>query len=75
MSLRLEASWLLDCLEQLSPAFGCHDLLWCDVGRHALETLRAWRRGETTWQPEGLVRLYWKCQQLRKCLSEALEWL
>lgn len=69
------ARWLLQCLQELSGAMGCHDVLWAEVGRDALELLRDWAEktaasdgAPAKFEPQRLVRLHWKCERLRKCM-------
>jgi len=61
------ALWLHACLEELSSAMGVHDVLWAEVGREALGVLRHWAKsGQERFEPAALVRLYHRCEQLRK---------
>eukprot|EP00435_Cladocopium_sp_Y103_P068995 s63_g32.t1 len=67
------ARWLLQSLEELSGAMGCHDVFWAEVGRDTLELLRDWSEASADgapakFQPQRLVRLHWKCERLRKCM-------
>ena len=64
------ARWLLQSLEELSSAMGCHDLLWAEVGREALKVLRQWAASQDNIRFEAatLVQLHWKCERLQKCM-------
>eukprot|EP00930_Biecheleria_cincta_P057441 TRINITY_DN43374_c0_g1_i1.p1 TRINITY_DN43374_c0_g1~~TRINITY_DN43374_c0_g1_i1.p1 ORF type:complete len:771 (-),score=129.86 TRINITY_DN43374_c0_g1_i1:63-2375(-) len=61
------ARWLLAALEKLAPAMAYHDSLWSDVGREALGVFRHWSTiGKERFVPGILVRLYWRCELLRR---------